>query len=40
MRRDLEHCDTRAWSILMTGAKEHCDDKGKVHCEDKWHGAL
>ena len=31
---------TSARSILITGAKEHCAEKGMVHCDDKWHGAL
>ena len=31
---------TRAWTTLMTGAKEHCADKVMVHCDDRWHGAL
>ena len=26
---------TKAWSIVMTGVMEHCDDKGMSHCEDK-----
>ena len=30
----------RVWSILITVAKEHCADKGMVHFDDKWHGAL
>ena len=25
---------TRAWSIVITGAMEHCDDKGMEHCDD------
>ncbi len=29
-----------SWSIVMTRAMEHCDDKGMEHCDDKCHGAL
>ncbi len=31
---------TRAWSIVMTGPMEHCDEKGREHCDDWVHGAL
>ena len=31
---------TRARSIVITVAMEHCDDKGVQHCDDKGHGAL
>ena len=39
---------TRAWSIVITGAMEQCDDKGlehcgdtvMEHCDDKNYGAL
>ena len=28
---------TRAWSIVITGAMEHCDDNGMEHCDDSGH---
>ena len=31
---------TRAWSIVITGAMEHCDDEGMEHCYDIWNGEL
>ena len=30
MKRFLEHCEERAWSIVIKGDKEHCDDMGKM----------
>ena len=36
----MELCDERAWSIVMTGPTEVCDEKGRVHCDDRVHGAL
>ena len=46
--RFLEHCDEKAWSIVIKGDKEHCDDMGseicddmvREHCDDKNSGAL
>ena len=26
---------TRAWSIVITGVLEHCDDEGMEHCDEK-----
>ena len=40
MKKILEHCDERAWSIVMTRAMEHCDDTVMEHCDDKNSGAL
>ena len=31
---------TRAWSILMTGPMEHCNEKGRENCDDLVHGAM
>ena len=31
---------TRAWSIVMTGAMEHHDDKGMEHCDENDSGAF
>ena len=36
----LEHCDERAWSIVIKGYKEHCDDMGRELCDDSGHGVL
>ena len=30
----------RLWIIVMTSAKEHCDDKGVEHCDDSGHGTF
>ena len=40
MTRILEHSDERAWSILIKGDREHCDDIGRELCDDIGHGAL
>ena len=40
MTRILEHCDERAWSIVIKVDKEHCDDMGRELCDDRGHGAL
>ena len=40
MRRILQHCDERAWSIVIKGDKKHCDDMGREICDDRGHGAL
>ena len=40
MTRNLEHCDERAWSIVIKGDKEHFDDMGREICDDRGHGAL
>ena len=40
MTRILEHCAERAWSIVIKGDKEHCDDMGREFCDDRGHGAL
>ena len=40
MTRFLEHCDERAWSIVIKGDKEHCDDMGRELCDDCGHGVL
>ena len=40
MKKILEHCDERAWGIVMTGPTEVCDEKGRVYCDDRVHGAL
>ena len=34
MTRFLEHCDERAWSIVIKVDKEHCDDMGRELCDD------
>ena len=34
MKKILEHCDERAWSIVIKGDKEHCDDMGRELCDD------
>ena len=36
----LEHCDERAFSIVIKGDKEHCDDMGRELCDDSGHGVL
>ena len=36
----LEHCDERAWNIVIKGDKEHCDDMGRDLCYEIDHGAL
>ena len=36
----LEHCDERAWNIVIKGDKEHCDDMGRELFDDTFHGAL
>ena len=40
MTRILEHCDERAWSIVMKGDKEHCDDMARELCDERGHGAF
>ena len=48
MTRFLEHCDERAWSIVIKGDKEHCDDMGREllmrqdmeYCDENCHGTL
>ena len=40
MTRYLEHCDERAWSIVIKGDKEHCDDMGRELCDDSGHAVL
>ena len=40
MTRILEHCDERAWIIVIKGDKEHCDGMGRELCDDRGHGAL
>ena len=40
MTRILEHFDERAWSIVIKGDKEHCDDMGRELCDERGHGAL
>ena len=48
MTRILEHCDERAWSIVIKGDKEHCDDMRRElfddrvmeHCADRDHGTF
>ena len=40
MTRIREHCDERAWSGVIKGDKEHCDDMGRELCDDRAHGAL
>ncbi len=40
MTRILEHCDERAWSIVIKGDKEHWDDMGRELYDDRGHGAL
>ena len=40
MTRFLEHCDERAWSIVIKGDKEHCDDMGRELCDETGHGVL
>ena len=40
MARFLEHCDERAWSIVIKGDKEHYDDMGRELCDDSGHGVL
>ena len=36
----LEHYDERAFSIVIKGDKEHCDDMGRELCDDSGHGVL
>ena len=36
----LEHCDERAWSMLIKCDKEHCDDMRRELCDDSGHGEL
>ena len=36
----MEHCEERAWSIVIKGDKEHCDDMGRELCDDSGHGVL
>ena len=38
--KGMEHCDERAWSIVIEGDKEHCDDMAREHFDDRSHGAL
>ena len=40
MKRILEHCDKRAWNIVIKGDREHCDDMGRDLCGDRDHGAF
>ena len=40
MTRFLEHCDERAWSMLIKCDKEHCDDMRRELCDDSGHGVL
>ena len=40
MTRFLEHCDERAWSIVIKGDKEHYDDMGRELCDDIGHRVL
>ena len=40
IKGDKEHCDERAWSIVIKGDKEHCDDMGKELCDDSGHAVL
>ena len=40
MTRFLEHSDERAWSIVIKGDKEHCDDIGRELGDDSGHGVL
>ena len=40
MTRFLEHCDERAWSIVIKGDKEHLDDMGRELCDNSGHGVL
>ena len=40
MKRFLEHCDERAWSIVIKGDKEDYDDMGRELCDDSGHGVL
>ena len=40
MTRFLEHCDERAWSIVIKGDKEHYDDMGRELWGDSGHGVL
>ena len=40
MTRFLEHCNERAWSTVIKGDKEHCDDIGRELCDDSGHGVL
>ena len=40
MTRILEHCGERAWSIVIKGDKEHCDDMGRELCDYSGHGVL
>ena len=36
----LEHCDERAWRIVIKVDKEHCDDMGRELWDDIGHGVL
>ena len=38
--RFLVHCGERAWSIVIKGDKEHCDDMGRELCDETGHGVL
>ena len=40
MTRILEHCDERAWNIVIKGDKEHSDHMGRELCDDRGHGEL
>ena len=40
MTRFLEHCDERAWSMVIKGAMENCVDMVMELCDDKNSGAL
>ena len=40
MTRILELCDERAWSIVIKGDKEPCDDMGREICDDRGDGVL
>ena len=48
MTKIMENCDETAWSIVIEGDKEHCDDMGRElcddtvmeHCDEKNYGAL
>ena len=36
----LEHCDERAWSIVIKVDKELCVDMGRELCDDSGHAVL
>ena len=35
MRRILQHVMKWAWSIVMKGDMDHCDEMGREHCDDR-----